>query len=189
MHREDLLKKVLEVHRTQRHDFMNHLQIIYGYLELGKADMAKKYTLKIADDLREAGKFSKIPLPCLQSYLLWFSAQLANSHLSFEIEWEDSCQEWMEQNVDEQLTGLFMELFSIVQGSLKNMKIKCSLKFKEKHLSVDLHLCEKKDKIKTMERINTAEIQGLNLLSEQFSVVCKEYTPQKLGLAISLIKV
>lgn len=29
--------------RTQRHDFMNHFQIIYAYIQMGKAEEAKEY--------------------------------------------------------------------------------------------------------------------------------------------------
>ena len=43
---EDLLKKILEVLRIQRHDFMNHLQVIYGYIQLGNLEKAKRIFVK-----------------------------------------------------------------------------------------------------------------------------------------------
>lgn len=36
--------------REQRHDFMNHIQVIYGYLQLNKKEDAIKYINKIVDE-------------------------------------------------------------------------------------------------------------------------------------------
>lgn len=43
----DIFKNI-QIFRKQRHDFMNHIQIIYGYLQLEKENMALEYIQKIS---------------------------------------------------------------------------------------------------------------------------------------------
>lgn len=43
----DLFENI-QILRKQRHDFMNHIQIIYGYLQLQREDMAVKYIQKLS---------------------------------------------------------------------------------------------------------------------------------------------
>lgn len=50
-------RAILEVIRTQKHDFLNHLQVILGYLQLNKIPEAKKY---IEEVVLEAGHLSRI---------------------------------------------------------------------------------------------------------------------------------
>lgn len=42
------LSRALELLRTQRHHFMNHLQVISGWLQLGKAERAIQYIDRVA---------------------------------------------------------------------------------------------------------------------------------------------
>lgn len=48
---------ILGVIRTQKHDFLNHLQVILGYLQLNKISEARKYIEEVAF---ETGRLSKI---------------------------------------------------------------------------------------------------------------------------------
>ncbi|WP_315116916.1 Spo0B domain-containing protein [uncultured Clostridium sp.] len=41
-------EKTIELLRKQRHDFMNDLQIIYGYLQMGKEDKARESIKKLS---------------------------------------------------------------------------------------------------------------------------------------------
>lgn len=42
--------------RLQRHDFLNHLQVIQGFLQLGKTDRALRYMEDIIEDVRDIEK-------------------------------------------------------------------------------------------------------------------------------------
>ncbi|MBU5483555.1 Spo0B domain-containing protein [Clostridium sp. MSJ-11] len=42
------LEKTIELLRKQRHDFMNDLQIIYGYLQMGREDRAREAIKKLS---------------------------------------------------------------------------------------------------------------------------------------------
>ncbi|HWR41186.1 MAG TPA: Spo0B domain-containing protein [Patescibacteria group bacterium] len=55
--------------RRQRHDFINHLQVVYTLLQLGRNEKALAYIQKLAQDpdlisdvLREAGYTGKPPV-------------------------------------------------------------------------------------------------------------------------------
>lgn len=57
-----LLREQLEYYRLQRHDFMNHGQVIMGYLQLGKADKALEYMREMIGDFeaeQAAGQISQ----------------------------------------------------------------------------------------------------------------------------------
>ncbi len=46
----DDLQNSIHLIRKQRHDFMNDLQIVYGYLQIGKSDNALKYIEKLGEE-------------------------------------------------------------------------------------------------------------------------------------------
>lgn len=44
-------------HRVQRHDFMNHVQIIHSLLQMGKSDRALKYIENMAIEGTSVNEF------------------------------------------------------------------------------------------------------------------------------------
>jgi hypothetical protein len=124
---KDLFKKILEVHKIQRHDFMNHLQVIYGYLQLGNPEKAKEYTLKAVESLQGYRQLSKIPLPFLQGFFLWFTSQFKTLDDVFEFIFEGDWQNW--QDTDVELTRFLIELLSSVQDRLSYNDLKCRIGF------------------------------------------------------------
>jgi len=62
---ENLLKGLLEANRHQRHDFLNHLQVIWGFLKIKKEDKAIEYMQDVTDylqGLRELNNIGNIEL-------------------------------------------------------------------------------------------------------------------------------
>lgn len=49
------MEDLLEALRVQRHDFLNHLQVISGLLQLKKYDRAQEYIKQVAEQLGRAG--------------------------------------------------------------------------------------------------------------------------------------
>lgn len=66
---------LLEVLRVQRHDFLNHLQVILGYLQLKKFDRAQDYLKEVAEELVRAGVIAR--LDCSEVVKEILAAQLA----------------------------------------------------------------------------------------------------------------
>ncbi len=55
--------------RKQRHDFMNHLQVVYSLVELGEADSACEYIERVVGDLRRVGQSLKTNLPAVNALI------------------------------------------------------------------------------------------------------------------------
>lgn len=55
--------------RKQRHDFMNHLQVVFGLIELDQKDEARDYVERIYGDIRMVGRSMKTALPALNALL------------------------------------------------------------------------------------------------------------------------
>lgn len=64
------MKELLEVLRVQRHDFMNHLQIISGMIQLNKSDQVFGYISELAREMSEAGRITALTLPEVAAALL-----------------------------------------------------------------------------------------------------------------------
>lgn len=171
---EDLLKKMLEVHRMQRHDFMNYLQIIYGYLQLGNPEKAKEYLLNAVESVQSCGQLSKISLPFLQSFLIWCVTQFNNSHHVFEVVLNGIGSEW--QDVDEELTLILRELLSSVQDSLSNNDLKCKLSFLDNSSGFSLLFLGRDDCLHHLKKQKCT--------SHLLSVVCEEITQGELAVTI-----
>ncbi|MHB1041385.1 MAG: Spo0B domain-containing protein [Eubacteriales bacterium] len=87
------LKKILEVVRIQRHDFLNHLQVISGLLQLNKADRAREYIGQVSREIGKAGKMSRIKTPEVEAAILGVFYDAAN----YEIEVKLSANTGMEE--------------------------------------------------------------------------------------------
>ncbi|MGI5901549.1 MAG: Spo0B domain-containing protein [Desulfitobacteriia bacterium] len=68
-----LLKEQLNNCRFQRHDFLNHFQVIKGYLQLGMPDKAAAYIEEAVDSMAFQQQIFLISCPELSSILFsWF---------------------------------------------------------------------------------------------------------------------
>ncbi|MGI6552124.1 MAG: Spo0B domain-containing protein [Bacillota bacterium] len=62
MKEDDLLTAVCELIRVQKHDILNHLQVIAGYLQMNKMEKARDYlqeTIKGNNGKRFSDAFTK----------------------------------------------------------------------------------------------------------------------------------
>lgn len=55
--------------RKQRHDFMNHLQVVFGLIELGQVEDARAYIERVYGDVQKVGRGMKTALPALNALL------------------------------------------------------------------------------------------------------------------------
>jgi hypothetical protein len=172
---EDLLKKMLEVQKNMRHDIMNDIQVIYGYLQLRHPEKAMKYSIKAVERLQRYSQLGKIPLPFLQCFLTWFVSQLNNDgHDPFEFVLTGDWSNWRDE--DQELTQLLMELFCSVQESLLNNTLQCKFSFTEQGQDYCLLF---KGSEERMQQLN-----NFNFSSEKLSLVKKEVSPGTLLITI-----
>ena len=116
-----LLKDQLDHYRLQRHDFLNHWQVIMGYLQLDKADKALSYMRKGIDGLEAEQQIGQIPQETVAAILLSLVISLHKEEIPVEVEldtqmkeanfWEEFWQEEYGQALygytRESLTDLF----------------------------------------------------------------------------------
>lgn len=55
--------------RAQRHDYLNHFQVIYGLMELGEYEEAKKYLDPVFKDIMKVSKALRTSLPAVNALL------------------------------------------------------------------------------------------------------------------------
>jgi sensor histidine kinase regulating citrate/malate metabolism len=68
----DSIKNLEELNnrlRAQRHDYLNHFQVVYGLLELGEYEEAQKYINPVFKDLMKVSKALKTAQPAVNALL------------------------------------------------------------------------------------------------------------------------
>ena len=55
--------------RAQRHDFMNHLQVIFALIEMGEGNAAREYIEKLHGDIELVGRALKTAVPAVNALL------------------------------------------------------------------------------------------------------------------------
>ena len=93
-------------------------------------------------------------------------------------------QEWQREDVDEELTRLFINIFSVVQDSLKNKGLKYRLRFTGNLLKL-LFFCWGKDE----NRDCISSLKKLNFISELLKVGYTMNSPDELVISVKLGKI
>lgn len=55
--------------RSQRHDFLNHLQVVYGLIEMDEYDEARNYINKVYNDIQSVSRVLKTSIPAVNALL------------------------------------------------------------------------------------------------------------------------
>lgn len=100
-------KKLLAILHHQRHNWLNDLQLIFGYIKLKKYDRLENYMEKLKRRLEIEGRIASIPYPRLALDLLLFD--YSNSLFKLNVELEQRILQRCEQNL---LTAVHQELMS-----------------------------------------------------------------------------
>ena len=72
--------------RVQRHDYLNHLQVVYGMTELEEYDELKKYLEPVYKDMMKTGKALKTSKPALNALLQAKSGEAENEQIDMYVE-------------------------------------------------------------------------------------------------------
>ena len=79
------VQNCLEIIQEQRHAFINHLQVISGYLQLNRAEDAKSYIDSVALEMAQFSQFSRIKCPELALSLLYVMSMGAKDGIKMEL--------------------------------------------------------------------------------------------------------
>lgn len=110
-------EKLVEIFRYARHDWLNELQLIKGYLSLEKYGQVEKIVGRLIEKLRNEAGLSNLMVPKLAAYLLTFNWSAHRFHLSFEVPRSGSgLSSW-----DDALVCFFKAFFSMIDGLASEM--------------------------------------------------------------------
>ena len=71
--------------RKQRHDFMNHLQVVYSLLELREPDEAMNYIERVHTDLNKVGQILKTAHPAINALIAAKSNDAEEAGVAFSV--------------------------------------------------------------------------------------------------------
>jgi hypothetical protein len=105
-----LLRDQLEHYRLQRHDFLNHWQVIMGYLQLGKTESALNYMKKGLNGLMAEQNIGQIPQEAVAAVFLSFVIELRKEAVEVTVEldhWVKDANFWEEFWQEEYAQALY----------------------------------------------------------------------------------
>lgn len=115
--------------RAQRHDYLNHLQVVYGLMELEEYGELKEYLAPIYKDMMMTGKALKTSNPAVNALLRAKMAQAESEGVDFYVE------------VQSDLKGLTVEsweLCKVLSNLLDNAMTALEAKDGEKKIRVEI---------------------------------------------------
>ncbi len=98
-----------------RHDWMNDLQILYGYIQLRKIDKLADCVERIKERMAVESKISRLGIPALVFYLQSFREANGSIHLDVDIEDELQLDQLLTAEQAEELTEAIVETVRIFQ--------------------------------------------------------------------------
>lgn len=76
---------VLQVLNHQRHDWLNHFQVLLGYLQLGRTEQGEEYLQRVTDLICQESTIARMNCPSLSVLFLTFNALHKDLLLEVEI--------------------------------------------------------------------------------------------------------
>ena len=79
--------------RAQRHDYLNHLQVVYGLMELEEYEELKKYLEPVFKDMMKTGKALKTSKPSINALLKAKMEEAQKREIDFYVEVKSDLKE------------------------------------------------------------------------------------------------
>lgn len=90
---EDIINQVENIYREVRarvHDYHNHLQVLYVFLNTGEYDEAKRYISTLIQDTRVTSWFAKTQVPAINALLYYKCNLAAVNNIKMQVELKTS---------------------------------------------------------------------------------------------------
>ncbi|WP_151736493.1 Spo0B domain-containing protein [Paenibacillus tengchongensis] len=100
-----------------RHDWMNDLQVLYGYIRLGKPDKSLEFVERIKERIALDSRISKLGIPSLVFYLQSYRTLRTNLELDVQVEEGLQLQDKLSPASGEELTAVIMQTVRAYQFS------------------------------------------------------------------------
>ncbi|UFJ39043.1 Spo0B domain-containing protein [Brevibacillus humidisoli] len=100
----------------QRHDWLNHFQVLLGYLKLGRAEEGEAYLRRVTEEIQQESGIARINSPFLSVFFLTFNA--LHNDLRLQVEADDQLDLTRLAMEQETFSRLLIDLVYAVQQHL-----------------------------------------------------------------------
>ena len=94
------IQEMMQIIKSQRHDFVNHLQVVYGLLTIEQPGMAQAYIGNLYQDVRASGETLKLAIPELTALLIVKMVVATGKGISFQIDVQTNLDNIMVKPLD-----------------------------------------------------------------------------------------
>ncbi|WP_139490288.1 Spo0B domain-containing protein [Brevibacillus dissolubilis] len=77
---------LLQVLNQQRHDWLNHFQVLLANIQLGRTEDAQAYMKRVIDEAHQESLLTRINSPLLSVFFLTFNALHNDLHMEVEVQ-------------------------------------------------------------------------------------------------------
>ncbi|MHB0884987.1 MAG: Spo0B domain-containing protein [Bacillota bacterium] len=135
----DVESRSVALLRSRRHAFLNHLQVISGWLQLGNVDRATSYIDRVLRDMEPEGRFIRAADPALVAFLL-AKAEQARSRgvdLTTSVDSGLAAAEEVAADVAPALDGVIDQLIAASPRSGSHLRLELSEGGGRYHLTIE----------------------------------------------------
>lgn len=125
MDEKKVLAGLIEAHQLLRHDFMNNLQVISGYQQIGQPEKANEYILKTTNFLRRFNGLGKIKIPLLKGLIIMYLTQYNDLFPAFNI--QVGSELTLSQEEEAELVGLLHRVMGVLEQPLQKGELSCQI--------------------------------------------------------------
>ncbi|MBT2290491.1 Spo0B domain-containing protein [Paenibacillus albidus] len=100
-----------------RHDWMNDLQVLYGYIQLGKPDKSVQCVERIKERIALDSRIAKLGIPSLVFYIQSFRTYATNLELDVQVEEGLQLEDKLTPEMGNELTSVIMQTVRTYQYS------------------------------------------------------------------------
>jgi len=119
-----ILEKVLEAHQLLRHDFMNNLQVISGYQQIGHPEKANEYIYKTVNFLRRFSALGKLDYLLLKGLLVFYLTKFEDDAV-FRVKVEGNPPLPVQE--EDKLAAFLREIMKLAEEDLKKETASCRI--------------------------------------------------------------
>lgn len=116
--------------RSQRHDYLNHLQVVYGLMQLEEYDELQKYLEPVYKNIKKTGKALKTSKPAINALLKAKMDEAESKKIDFYIEVKSDLKELYVED---------WELCKVISNIVDNAMTALETKRGEKKITLDIN--------------------------------------------------
>lgn len=161
---ENLVSKLLEANRHLRHDYLNHLQVIWGYIQLNKKEQAVDYIQCITRYIQGLSELNNILDNQLAGEINVYVIKIGLNpgfQISIPEEWD------IEMAQRERYSSFFQGLFSFLMEDIIMKRIKMKITILRGELLLEGQSLEEGYILNWTKLINVSEGKDFNIIKEE----------------------